>query len=168
MKFRDSNIYRVCLPRVRHTPASWFVSLLDPLIQRFEHSRVHRGDHIHRRIELFFRHPRFPCVRKAPVHSRIAEPHHCDGEADEHLLALGQTLDRMRIAVKSSEVGFLQGHCSSLCWMSSRNSVWWLATLSESFDWLRTNGDRIEISEKCPFMLSWVEAFLISETWSRT
>ena len=32
-------------------------------------------------------------------------------------------------------------------------------SLSESFDWLRTNGDRIEISEKFPFMLSWVEAF---------
>ena len=78
-----------------------FISLLDPLIQRLQHSRVHRGDHVHRRIELFFRHPRFPCVRKAPIHSRIAQPHHRDGETDEHLLTLGKTLDGVRIAVKS-------------------------------------------------------------------
>ena len=109
MKFRDSNIYRVCLPRVRHAPASWFVSLLDPLIQRFEHSRVHRGDHVYRRIELFFRHPRFPCVRKAPVHSWIAEPHHRDGETDQHLFSLGEALDGVGIAIESAEIGFLQG-----------------------------------------------------------
>jgi hypothetical protein len=85
-----------------------FASLLDTLIQRLQHSCVHGGDHIDGRIELFFRHPCFPCVRKAPVNSRIAEPHHRDGETDEHLLPLGETLHRMRIAIKSSEVGFLQ------------------------------------------------------------
>jgi len=85
-----------------------FVSLLDPLIQRFEHSRVHRGDDIHRRIELFFRHPRFPCVRKAPIHSRIAKPHHRDGETDEHLFPLAQALYCMRVTIKGTKVGFLQ------------------------------------------------------------
>jgi hypothetical protein len=112
MEFRDSSIYRVCLPRVRHAPASWFVSLLDPLIQRFEHSRVHRGDHIHRRIELFFRHPRFPCVRKAPVNSGIAKPHHRDGETDQHLLALGETFDGVGIVIESAKVSFLQNRHS--------------------------------------------------------
>ena len=95
MKFRDSNIYRVCLPRVRHAPASLFVSLLDPLIQRLQNTGIHRGDDIHSRIEFFFRHPRFPCVRKAAVHSRIAEPHHGCRQTDQHFLALGETLDRI-------------------------------------------------------------------------
>jgi hypothetical protein len=82
--------------------------LLNALIQRLQHSRIHRGDHIHRRIEFFFRHPRFPCVRKAPVNSWITEAHHRDGEADEHLLALGKTFDGVRVTVKRSEVRFLQ------------------------------------------------------------
>jgi hypothetical protein len=85
------------------------ISLLDPLIQRFEHSRIHRGDDIHSRIELFFGHPRFPCVRKAPIHSWIAESHHRNGETDQHLLALGETFDSVGITVEGSKVGFLQG-----------------------------------------------------------
>jgi hypothetical protein len=84
-----------------------FGALLNPLIQRLQNSRVHRGDDIHRRIKFLFRHPRFPCVRKAPIHSRIAEPHHRDGKADKHFLAFRQALDRMGITIKRSEVGFL-------------------------------------------------------------
>jgi len=61
----------------------------DPLIQRLQHSRIYRSNHIHRCIEFFFRHPRFPCVRKAAFHSRVAEPHRRHGQTDEHLLALG-------------------------------------------------------------------------------
>jgi len=96
-------------------PGSLSLALIpsfDPLIQRLENSRVHRGDDIHRRVELFFRHPRFPCVRKAPVNSWITEAHHRDGEADEHLFPVGETFDGVGIAVKSSEIGFLQGHGS--------------------------------------------------------
>jgi hypothetical protein len=84
-----------------------FVSLLDPLIQRLQNPRVHRGDHIDCGIELFFRHPRFPCVRKASFNSRIAEPHHRDGETDEHLLAFGEAFDGMGVAIESSEICFL-------------------------------------------------------------
>jgi hypothetical protein len=90
-----------------------FVSLLDPLIERLQYAGVHRGDHVHSGIQFFFAHPRLPCVRKAAIHSRVAQPHHCDGEADEHLLALGETFHRMRIAIKGSKVRFLQGHRSS-------------------------------------------------------
>jgi hypothetical protein len=80
--------------------------LLNALIQRLQNSRIHRSNHVHRRVEFFFRHSRFPCVRKAPIHSRIAEPHHRDGETDEHLLALGEALDGMSIAIESSEICF--------------------------------------------------------------
>jgi hypothetical protein len=66
-----------CGPRV--VPRLRLAALLDPLVQRLEDSRIHGGNHINCGVQLFFRHPRFPCVRKAPVHSRIAEPHHRDG-----------------------------------------------------------------------------------------
>ena len=120
MKFRDSTIYRVCLPRVRHAPASLFVSLLDPLIQRLQNTGIHRGDDIHSRIEFFFRHSRFPCVRKAALHSRIAEPHHCHGETDEHLLAFGEAFDGMGVTVEGSKVRFLQGLAPCLTSLESR------------------------------------------------
>ena len=120
MKFRDSNIYRVCLPRVRHAPASLFVSLLDPLIQRLQHARVHGGNDINCRIEFFLRHPRFPCVRKASFNSRIAEPHHCHGETDEHLLAFGEAFDGMGVTVEGSKVRFLQGLAPCLTSLESR------------------------------------------------
>jgi hypothetical protein len=86
--------------------------LLDPLIQGLQNARVHRRDHIDGGVQLFFRYPRFPCVRKAPVNSWITEAHHRDGEADEHLFPLGKTFDGMRVAVKSSEIRFLQDRCS--------------------------------------------------------
>jgi hypothetical protein len=112
MKFRDSNIYRLCLPRVRHAPASLFVSLLDPLIQRLQHPRVHCGNDVHCRIKLFLGHPRFPCVRKAPLDSGVAEAHRRHRQTDEHLLAFGEAFDGMRVTIESSEICFLQRHCS--------------------------------------------------------
>jgi len=104
-----------------------FAPLLDPLIQRLQHSRVHRGDDIDCCIEFFFRHPRFPCVRKAPVNSWITEAHHRDGEADEHLFPLGKTFDGMRVAVKSSEIRFLQ---NSFLLLEKRGRVMLVATWS--------------------------------------
>ena len=89
------------------------VSLLDPLIERLQHAGVHRGDHIHSGIQLFFAYPRFPCVRKASIHSRVAQPHHCNGEADEHLLALGEALDCVGITIECSKVWFFQFPSSS-------------------------------------------------------
>jgi hypothetical protein len=91
---------------------SCLVSLFNSLIQRLQHPRVHGSDHIHRGVQFFFGHPRFPCVRKAAVNSRIAEPHHRDGQTDEHLFALGKTFDGMCVAIKSSKVGFLQSRRS--------------------------------------------------------
>jgi len=93
---------RVCGRRGVRRSSSHLASLLDPLIQRLQHARVYGGDHIHRRIEIFFGHTRFPCVRKAAIHSRIAKPHHCGREIDEHLLALRrQTGSRLPCLHKS-------------------------------------------------------------------
>jgi hypothetical protein len=79
------------------------------LIQRLQHARVHSGDYIYGCIKLFFCHARFPCVRKASVHSGIAKPHHRDGKTDKHFFPFREALDCMRITIESSEVRFLQG-----------------------------------------------------------
>jgi hypothetical protein len=85
---------------------SAFIPRLHPLIQRLQNSRIHRRDHVNCRVQLFFRHPRFPCVRKAPIDSRIAEPHHRDCQSHQHLLALGQAFDGMGVFIESAEIGF--------------------------------------------------------------
>jgi hypothetical protein len=89
-----------------------FLPFLDPLIQGLQNPGVDRRDDIHRRIQLLFGHPRFPCVRKAPVHSRIAKPHHRDGKTDEHFFPFREALRCMSIPVERSKVRFLQGRCS--------------------------------------------------------
>jgi len=93
------------LAKPRCTPLS-LVPRFDPLIERLQDSRINRCDHIHRGIQLFLGHARFPCVRKAAIHSRIAQPHHRDSETHQHLLALGQAFDGVGVFVESSEVGF--------------------------------------------------------------
>jgi hypothetical protein len=87
---------------------SRFASLLDPLVQRLQHTRIHRSDYVYCRIEFLFRHPRFPCVRKASFDSRVAQSHHRNGQADEHLFTVAETFDSVSVPVESSEIGFLQ------------------------------------------------------------
>ena len=90
-----------------------FVSLLDPLIERLQHTSVYGGNHIHSGIQFFVAHARFPCVRKAPLNSRIAQPHHRNGKTDEHFFAVRQACDHVRIAVKGSKVSFLHRESAS-------------------------------------------------------
>ena len=98
------------LPRAS---TSLLAPLFDPLIQRLQNPRVHGRNHIYRRIQLFLGHARFPCVRKAPLHSRITKPHHGDRETDQYLLPLSEALHRMGLVVKCTKISFLQS-CSSL------------------------------------------------------
>ena len=97
-------MHRACGPDAAHADSLRLVPLLDPLIQRLQNSRVHCGNDIYRRIEFFFSHSRFPCVRKAPLHSRIAEPHHRDRQTNQHLLALGEASDGMSVTVEGTEI----------------------------------------------------------------
>jgi hypothetical protein len=77
------------------------------LVQRLQHTRIHRGDNVHGGIQFFVTHTRFPCIRKAALHSWIAESHHRHGQAHKHLFAFAKTDHGMRIAVKRPEVGFI-------------------------------------------------------------
>jgi len=91
-----------------------FISRLDSLIQRLQHAGIHRRDHVHRGVQLFFGHSPFPCVRKAPLHSRIAQPHHRYRQTDQHLLTRGQAFDSVSIAIESPKVCFLHFSVQSL------------------------------------------------------
>jgi hypothetical protein len=84
------------------------LTLFDALIERLQDTRIHGGNHVHRRIQFFLGHSCFPCIRKAPFHSRIAEAHHRHRKTHEHLLAFGKTLDRMGITIEGSKISFLQ------------------------------------------------------------
>ncbi len=102
----------LCSPCSSALQSLCLIPLLDPLIQRLQHARIHRRDHIHRRVQFLFRHPRFPCVRKAPINSGIAKPHHRHGQSHEHLFPFAETLHRVGVAIKGSKVGFLQSRRS--------------------------------------------------------
>jgi len=93
---------------VAHEAFLCFVSLFDSLIQGLKYARIHRSDDIHRRVQFFLRHPRFPCVRKAPVYSRIAKPHHCHRQPDEHLFAVAETFDGVSVTVEGAKISLLQ------------------------------------------------------------
>jgi hypothetical protein len=84
------------------------LALFDSLIERLQDACIHRGDDIYRCIQFFVGHSRFPCIRKAPFHSRIAEAHHRHGKTDEHLLAFGETLDSMGVTIELAKISFLQ------------------------------------------------------------
>jgi hypothetical protein len=70
------------------TPSS-VLALFDSLIQGLEDTGVHRRDDIHRRIQFFLGHSCFPCVRKASLDSGIAQSHHRNRQANEHLFSIG-------------------------------------------------------------------------------
>lgn len=83
-------------------------ALLNPLIQRLKNTGIHCGDNIHRRVQFLLRHPRLPCIRKAPLDSGVTQPHHRNGQADEHLLSLAETFNGMSVTIECSEISFLQ------------------------------------------------------------
>jgi hypothetical protein len=85
------------------------LTLFDSLIQRLQDARLHRGNNIHRRIQFFLSHSRFPCIRKAPLYSRIAEAHHRYRQANKHLFSVSETFHCMGVTIKGSKISFLQG-----------------------------------------------------------
>ena len=83
-----------------------FLPRLDSLIERFEYACVNGSDDIHRCVEFLFGQSRFPCVRKAPVHSGIAVTRHRHSEPKEHLLPFAEAVDAMGVTIELSEICF--------------------------------------------------------------
>jgi hypothetical protein len=90
------------------TLPSCLLTLFDTLIQRLQDARIYGSNHIHRRIQFFLGHSRFPCIRKAPFYSGVAEAHHRHGQADEHLFAIRERFDGVGISIKSPKISTLQ------------------------------------------------------------
>lgn len=92
--------------RVQDTKRS-ALSLLYPLVQRLHDAGVDGSDDVDGGIELFFRHSRFPCVRKAPFRSGLAVARHRHGQTQQHLLSLAEARHAVRLAVKCAKIDFL-------------------------------------------------------------
>jgi hypothetical protein len=84
------------------------LALFDSLIQRLQNTRINGRNHIYRRIQFFLRHSRFPCIRKAPLYSWVAQSHHRHRQANEHLFSVSETFRSMGVAIESSKISFLQ------------------------------------------------------------
>jgi hypothetical protein len=80
----------------------------DSLIQRLQDACIHCGNNIRRGIQFFLSHSRFPCIRKAPLYSRIAEAHHRHRQANQHLFSVSETFHGMGVTIEGSKVGFFQ------------------------------------------------------------
>jgi hypothetical protein len=96
--------------------ALFFASLLDPLIQGLQHPCIDCGDHIYGRVQRFFGHPGFPCVRKAPIYSRVAEPQYRDGETDEPALCAPNNGRSPAAALTRPLTFFPTGYSATITW----------------------------------------------------
>ena len=79
-------------------------TLFDSLVQRLQDAGIHRRDDIYRRVQFFFPHACFPCIRKASFYSGIAKAHHRHRQTDGHLFSFRKALDGMGITIESSKI----------------------------------------------------------------
>jgi hypothetical protein len=73
-------------------------------VERLKNPRIDGCNHIHGAVQIDFVNTRFPCVRKAAFHSRLAIAHHGDGKTHEYLFAFAQIFNGVSIAVKPPEI----------------------------------------------------------------
>jgi hypothetical protein len=73
-------------------------------VQRLNNAGINCRNDVHSSVQIFLRDTGLPCVRKAPLHSRLTVPHEGHRQADQYLLALAQVGYRMRIPIKLAEI----------------------------------------------------------------
>lgn len=76
-------------------------------IEGLQNACIDCCDDIHSAVEIGFVNTRFPCVRKASFHSRLAVAHHGDGQTHEYFFALTEICSGVSIAVKLTEISSL-------------------------------------------------------------
>jgi hypothetical protein len=76
-------------------------------VERLQNPCIDSCDDIHSAIEIGFVDTRFPCVRKATFHSRLAVAHHGNGETHKYFFALAEIFNGVSLAVKLPEVSSL-------------------------------------------------------------
>ncbi len=79
-------------------------------VERLDNPGVHGGNHVSRTIQICLRDISFPCVRKAPFHSRLTIADHGNGQSHKDFFAFREIWHRMRITVKCAKVGSLTHH----------------------------------------------------------
>lgn len=77
-------------------------------MKRFHNPCIDRGNDVHCCFQLLFRHPRFPCVRKAPFYSGLAVAGHGDRQPQKHLLPVGQTGYIVGLTIKQTKIRSLR------------------------------------------------------------
>jgi hypothetical protein len=83
-------------------------------VQRLNNAGIDCRDDVHSSVQICLRDTGFPCVRKAPLHSRLTITYESNRQPNKYLLALAQVGHRMRIPIKLAEIralthGFLLG-----------------------------------------------------------
>jgi hypothetical protein len=83
-------------------------------VQRLNNAGIDCRNNIHSSVQSCLRDTSFPCVRKAPLHSRLTVTYEGNRQSNKYLLALAQVGHRMRILIKLAEIrafthGFLLG-----------------------------------------------------------
>ena len=82
--------------------------------QRLYNAGIDCRNNVHGSVQICLRDTGFPCVRKAPLHSRLTVTYEGNRQPNKYLLALAQIGHRMRISIKLAEIralthGFLLG-----------------------------------------------------------
>jgi hypothetical protein len=83
-------------------------------VQRLYNAGIDCRNNIHGSVQICLRDTGFPCVRKAPLHSRLTVTYEGNRQPNKYLLALAQVGHRMCIPIKLAEIralthGFLLG-----------------------------------------------------------
>src|SRR4029450_2474803 len=66
-------------------------------VQRLNNAGIDCRNNIHGSVQICLRDTSFPCVRKAPLHSRLTVTYEGNRQPNKHLLALAQVGDGRRI-----------------------------------------------------------------------
>ena len=83
-------------------------------VQRLNNTGIDCRNDVHGSVQICLRDTGFPCVRKAPLHSRLTITYESNRQPNKYLLALAQAGHCMRIPIKLAEIralthGFLLG-----------------------------------------------------------
>ena len=73
-------------------------------VQRLYNARIDCRNDIYGSVQVCFRDPGFPCIRKAPLHSRLTVADKSHRQPNKYLLALAQVRYSMRIPIKLAEI----------------------------------------------------------------
>jgi len=79
-------------------------------VERLDNPCIHGSDNVHRHIYIFLSDAGLPCVRKAPLDSRLTVAHKGYRQTHKDLLALAQIGHCVGVAVELPKISALTHH----------------------------------------------------------